>query len=371
MRETGSYQFFGSTKHFIPHPLPPQEPLRLTIEMLNLLQQASHALGRLNEMSARLPNREPFIKAYILKEAMLTSEIEGIHTTVLDVYTELLEAVTASKNTRLVLNYSASVDAALDLMQKQGYPLTIRVLLTAHSILLSGGKQDHALPGEFRKQAVKVGNLIPPPASEVPRLMSDLERYINTSEDLPALLQAGLAHVQFETIHPFADGNGRVGRLLIILMLIDKGLLHAPLLYPSTYFKKHHYEYYMRLDKVRTEGDFEGWILYYLKAIHESAIDAYNRAKDIEALYLRAHELVATDPLFARSLASALLVLDAFFSSPISTISSISQAVGKAYNTVHSAIQGLVAHHILTEHSTPLQKTYHFTAYLELLQRDY
>jgi len=147
-----------------------------------------------------------------------------------------------------------------------------------------GGDGEKANPGSYRKQSVRVGNLVPPPAPEVSKLISDLEKYMNEPSELPPLIRAGLVHVQFETIHPFLDGNGHIGRLLIVMMLIDSGLLTLPVLYPSYYFKKHHLEYYQRLDEVRSNGDFEGWISYYLKAIRDSAIDSHKRAKEIEAL---------------------------------------------------------------------------------------
>jgi Fic family protein len=149
---------------------------------------------------------------------------------------------------------------------------------------MSGGGGEAASPGMYRKQAVRVGNLVPPPAPLIAELIADLEIYINTDTQTPPLIRAGLVHVHFEMIHPFLDGNGRVGRLLILLMLLDAGVITAPIVYPSFYFKKHHQEYYQRLDAVRTQGDFEGWITYYLKAVKESAQDACARAKQIQTL---------------------------------------------------------------------------------------
>ncbi|MBL8677447.1 MAG: Fic family protein, partial [Alphaproteobacteria bacterium] len=276
MRETGIYQTLGELRYFIPHSLPPfHPPLELSPELMSLYGEASFRLGQLNEMSQRLPDSSRFVKAYVIKEALLSSAIEGIHTTLIDVFTRPIGESKSNKSTQLVVNYTRSLDSSLKMIREEGLPISSRVILKAHEILMTAGEGDKFSPGAYRKQSVRVGQFIPPPAIEVPRLMSELEKYINTSSDLPSLIKAGLAHAQFETIHPFLDGNGRIGRLLIVLMLIESGLLDAPILYPSYYFKKRHAEYYQRLDNIRLQGDFEGWLAYYLRGIKESALDAY------------------------------------------------------------------------------------------------
>jgi Fic family protein len=225
-------------QYFTPHPLPPKDPeLYLNGEMIQLYGEANFALGQLNEMAERLPNPERFIKAYIIKEALLSSAIEGIHTSLIDVFTQPLNEAKPNKETQLVLNYTKSLSCALQMIQEKGLPISSRVLLAAHEALMSAGEGERASPGQYRKQAVRVGSHIPPLAPKVPELMGDLEKYINGPADLPPLIKAGLVHVQFETIHPFLDGNGRIGRLLIVLMLIERGLLSIPILYPSYYFK--------------------------------------------------------------------------------------------------------------------------------------
>lgn len=371
MRETGIYQALGDLKHFIPHSLPPSSPpLDLNTEIMSLYGEANFSLGQLNEMSNRLPNPTRFIRAYVIKEAILSSAIEGIHTTLLDIFTQPLSNSKPSKETQLVLNYTKSLEVALKMIKNDGLPLVSRVILAAHKTLLrdSGG----ADPGRYRKQSVKVGNLVPPPPPKVIELIANLENYINTDTSLPPLIKAGLAHVHFETIHPFLDGNGRIGRLLIVLMLIENGLLDAPILYPSYYFKKNHFEYYQKLDAVRTKGDFEGWITYYLKAIRDSGFDAHRRAKEIEILEKELVTMFQTDPKFSKIRKTALATIEVLFQVPIVSIKEISNNIGKAYNTAHNIIMLFADLGLVQEYTEQKRyKLYRFKPYLDLLEKDY
>lgn len=373
MREVGIYQKLGDLNYFIPHDLPPSNPpFALNSEIMSLYGEASFALGQLNEMSLRLPDPERFIKAYVIKEALLSSAIEGIHTTLIDVFTYPLGGTKPNKDTQLVVNYTKALDTALMMLKEERLPLVSRVLLRVHEALMTAGEGDKATPGQFRKQSVRVGDLIPPPAPEIPRLMSGLEKYMNDPSDMPPLLRAGLAHVQFEAIHPFLDGNGRIGRLLIVLMLIDSGLLHLPILYPSYYFKKHHFEYYQKLDRVRTHGDFEGWISYYLKAIRDSALNAHTRAKEIEALEGNVKDMVKKDQRFTKMRETAVLALDCLFTRPITSISEMSQATGKAYNTIGNILKEFIKLGLVSEPTNLRRnKLYRFEAYLTLLEKEY
>lgn len=373
MRKTGTYQILGDLSYFTPNQLPPVNPgLELSAEIMSLYGKASFALGQLNEMSLRLPDPKRFIKAYVIKEAMLSSAIEGIHTTIIDIFTHPLGDSKPSKDTQLVLNYTKALDTALSTLKDDGLPLVNRVILRAHEALMSSGEGDKATPGHFRKQSVKVGDLIPPPATEIPKLMADLEKYINEPSELPALIRAGLVHIQFETIHPFLDGNGRIGRLLIILMLIDNGLLNLPILYPSYYFKKHHLEYYQKLDRVRTHGDFEGWISYYLKAITDSALDAHTRAKEIENLETKLKNMVSNDQSFTKIRETATLAIDYLFTQPVTTIAEMSQKIGKAYNTIQNILQEFIKLDLISENIIHKRnKLYRFEAYLALLEKEY
>lgn len=372
MRKTGTYQSLGQLQSFIPDPLPPRDPpLDLNIEISTLCGEASFSLGQLNEMSQRLPDPKRFVKAYVLKEALLSSAIEGIHTTLLDVFTQPLSESKPNKETQLVLNYNKALDTAIKMITKEGLPIVSRVILAAHRALMSVGEGDRADPGNYRKQSVRVGNLIPAPAPEVPLLIADLEKYINEDKHLPPLIKAGLAHVQFETIHPFLDGNGRIGRLLIVLMLIESGLLTMPTFYPSYYFKKHQLEYYQKLDRVRTHGDFEGWITFYLKAIRDSSQDAYLRAKDIEKLEQKLKNIIQAEPSFIRMREVSLQALNILFRTPIISTKLLSMELGKTYNTAHSILSHFEKLNIIQLSTQQKRsKLYRFQMYLDLLEKE-
>lgn len=372
-RQTGIYERLGETNYFIPDSLPPKNPVfEMDDELTSLYGMAMHRLGQLNEMAQRVPDKNLFIKAYVIKEALLSSAIEGIHTTLIDVFRQLLGESKPNKETQLVLNYTHALERALSMMQKEGVPIASRLILAAHETLMHLGHGDTASPGHYRKQSVRVGNLIPPMAPKIPDLMASLESFINIDDSLPPLIKAGLAHVQFETIHPFLDGNGRIGRLLIVLMLIDSGFLSAPIVYPSYYFKKYHREYYEKLDSVRTHGDFEGWIKYYLKGIEASSFDAYQRAKDIELLEKSIRDSLEKDDLsdlMKNSLHEAVVI---FFQSPVISIKELSMKLNKSYNTAHSIIEYFVAKSLLLEITQQQRnKLYAFGPYLALLEKEY
>lgn len=371
MRKTGYYETLGKIDHFIPDPLPPQNPaLNLDEEIMGLYGDAMLQLGKLNEMTSKLPEKKHFIKAYVIKEALLSSAIEGIHTTLLEVYTQPLIGSKPNKDTQLVMNYTKALDRALFMIKKEKLPITSRVILRAHEELMRLGEGDKSDPGHYRKQSVKVGNLIPASALQVQKLMSDLERYINTDES-PALIKAGLAHVQFETIHPFLDGNGRIGRLLIVLILIENNILAEPILYPSYYFKKHNLEYYKSLDRVRTDGDFEGWIKFYLTAIRDSCIDAYQRAKDIETLRKNITQIILQDSKNNKMHDNLLKALTVFFNFPVISIKELSLQLDISYNTANSIIiKSLELGFIVEDTKKKRGKLFKFKKYLDILERD-
>jgi len=371
MRKTGRYETLGSIKYFIPDSLPPQNPpLELNQATMVLFGEAMHHLGKLNEMSHHIPDTRRFIKAYVVKEALLSSAIEGVHTTMLDVFTQPLLDVRPSKSTQLVMNYTQALNLSIAMIKKEGIPILNRVILAAHKTLMEKGEGEKSDPGNYRKQSVKVGNLIPPPPNHIPDLMAQLEQFINVDDTLPPLIKAGLTHVQFETIHPFLDGNGRIGRLLIVLMLISSDLLSEPLLYPSYYFKKHHLKYYHLLDAVRTEGAYEEWISFYLKAIKETSIDAFNRAKDIQLLE---HDLAERiKEKYQKTVSSRLQALSVIFSFPVINISEMAQQLDVAFNTANQIISDFVKEDILVEETRQKRgKLYKFKPYLDILEREY
>jgi Fic family protein len=373
-RKTGHYEQLGQQKYFIPNSLPPKAPVfNFSNELIELYGSTMQAIGQLNEMARRLPNTQRFIKAYCIKEALISSAIEGIHTTLIEVFTqEISDTLKANKETQLVLNYNKALDVALDITRNQGFPIVSRVILESHLALMTGGDGEKASPGQYRKQPVKVGNLIPPPATKIEALISDLEKFINNDNSLPPLIKAGLAHVQFETIHPFLDGNGRIGRLLIVLMLLNGEILSDPILYPSFYFKKRHAEYYKRLDAVRTEGDFEGWIYFYLEAIKEGALDAHKRAREIEKLEQKLRVKISKDKNFSKNKDSANQVLTILFQLPVISVRELEGKLGKSYNSANSLINRFLDAKILVEAGDKRRnKLFCFEEYLSLLDKEY
>lgn len=372
-RITGYYEKIGTIDYFIPHALPPQNPLfKMDDEMTKSYGAAMLKLGQLNEIAANIPDKKRFIKAYVIKEALLSSAIEGIHTTLLDVFTQPLSDSKPNKDTQLVVNYTHALDKAISMVKDEGMPIVSRVILSAHEALMRLGESDAADPGNYRKQSVRVGNLVPPQATKIAGLIADLEKFINEDNQLPPLIKAGLAHVQFETIHPFLDGNGRIGRLLIVLMLMDSNLLSTPILYPSYYFKKYHAQYYAQLDRVRTHGDFEGWIKYYLMAIEQSSEDAYKRIKDIEQLEQEIKKLIHTDQIFSRIHDVSVQALNILFQFPVINATQLSMHIKKSYNTANTIIQRFMQAGILViNKSQQRNKLYRFDHYLKLLEKEY
>ena len=373
MRKAGTYEKIGDFDFFCPYPLPPKNPpLTLSPATMELHGKAMYALGALDARAKHLPAEQRFIKAYIIKEALLSSSIEGIHTTLVNVFTQPLLETRPDKNTQLVINYTKALEASLSLIQTEGLPLANRVILAAHKALMSYGEGDKYNPGNFRKQSVRVGNLVPAPAPQVPQLMKELEQFINEPAPISPLIASGLVHVQFETIHPFLDGNGRIGRLLIVLMLIQSQLLHTPILYPSYFFKKYQNEYYFRLDQVRLKGDFEGWITFYLSIIEQSSIDALKRAQDIEALREKVINTIKEMSLSASQKELRLKTLSILFQLPVINAKELSEQLGVAYNTARSIIDSFIASTILVNVDHKKRGSlYTFQKYIEILEKEY
>lgn len=371
-RKSGKYEFLGNLEFFIPDSLPPREPsFRMDQEMIALYGEAMHELGRVNELTNRVPDISRFVRAYVYKEAMLSSSIEGVHTTLLDVFTQPVVDAKINKNTQLVINYTEALYSALSMLRDENLPLIIRVILRAHKELMSGGDGDKSNPGNYRKQTVRVGNLVPPPAPKIAELMSQLEKYINVEDDIPPLIRAGLVHVQFETIHPFLDGNGRIGRLLIVLMLINSGVLLEPIIYPSYFFKKRHFDYYKMLDEVRVSGGFEAWIKYYLTIIRDSSIDACKRAEKIEDLEKNIQEIIKSTKKTDKSIKSMLDALQVFFRFPVVKIKTLSEELDVSYNTAKRVIEEFVNLGFLEqEEERKRSRLFKFKLYIEILEKE-
>lgn len=334
---------------FVPAPLPPTPP----IDMLPLLlghERALVALGRLDGLSAFLPDPHLFIYSYVRKEAVLSSQIEGTQSSLSDLlrYESAEAPGVPDADIVDVSNYVAAMEHGLDQLEG-GLPVCNRLLLEVHVRLLSTGRGSGKLPGEFRRSQNWIGgtrpgnaHFVPPPATFVPDCIGDLEAFLNvepSSASLPTLIRAGLAHAQFETIHPFLDGNGRVGRLLITLFLCAEKLLTDPLLYLSLYFKEHRSDYYALLDGVRHEGDWEAWLAFFLDGVRYTAETAERGARQQLALFEADQVRIRAQ---GRAAGSALRVHGVLRQRPVASLPQVAAETGLSYTAVASAMRLLV-----------------------------
>lgn len=349
--ETGQYapsQVGGEVVNaFVPSPLPPHPSLDFGGPLLRTLEAANLALGRLDGVSTLLPDTGLFLYSYIRKEAIYSSQIEGTQSSLSDLLLfEMDEAPGVPvSDAKEVSQYVAAMTHGLARMQ-EGFPLSNRLLREIHKILLCHGRGSSKDPGEFRRSQNWIGGtrpgnakFVPPPHNEVQRLMSELELFLHESTDLPVLVKAGLAHVQLETIHPFLDGNGRVGRLLITFLLCHAGVLKEPLLYLSLYLKKHREEYYEHLDRVRKSGDWEGWLVFYLEGVRETADNAAATAQRLTTLFREDRDRL--QPL-GRKAGSLLRVHDVMTKRPLVSIKEAVEQTGLTFPPVSSAMDVLV-----------------------------
>lgn len=333
---------------FVPDPLPPDPPLELDGQFLQTLEAASLALGGLNATSALIPDKALFIYAYVRKEAVLSSQIEGSRSSLADLLlSEVAEApgVPVDDITE-VSNYVAALEHGLENM-RNGFPLSSRLLREMHGILLSSGRGSHLRPGEFRTSQNWIGgrrpgetDFVPPPHHMVTGCMGDLENFIHAKDDgMPILLRAGIAHLQFETIHPFLDGNGRVGRLLIALLLCQAGVLQDPVLYLSLYFKRHRSVYYQMLDRVRHTGDWERWLVFFLDGVRETANEAVATTLRLSHLFETDRNLIRQS---GRRAISALQVHQALMAHPILSLSDAGQQAELSFRAVSGTMRILI-----------------------------
>jgi Fic family protein len=322
---------------FLPRPLPPEPPLQLDGPLPVLQEQALLALGRLDALSTLLPDTHLFLYSYVRKEAVLSSQIEGTQSSLADLLLFELEQAPGVPLDDVVevSNYVAALTHGLDRL-RSGFPLSTRLLREIHGVLLAKGRGADKDPGEFRRSQNWIGgprpglaHFVPPPPGAVADAMSDLERFLHDrAVPLQELTRAGLAHVQFETVHPFLDGNGRVGRLLITLLLCHSGILREPLLYLSLYFKQHRDEYYQLLDLVRTDGDWEAWLRFFLDGVRQTADGAVTTARRLVALFGEDRTRVQAK---GRLAGSALRVHEALQARPVTTLSEISAKTGLSF----------------------------------------
>jgi Fic family protein len=334
-----------AVRAFVPHPLPPSPPLDLSGARQLKLEKAQLACGRLDGVSELLPDRNLFLYAYVRREAVLSSQIEGTQSSLSDLLLFELDQAPGVPFDDVVevSNYVAALDHGLARL-RDALPISGRLLREIHGILLSRGRGADKLPGEFRTSQNWIGgtrpgnaHFVPPPPGEVPDCISSLEKFIHSQEPMPALLKAALAHVQFETIHPFLDGNGRVGRLLIVLMLQEERVLQQPLLYLSLYLKQHRDEYYRLLDSVRRDGDWEAWLDFFLEGVTQTAGAAVETAQRLLKIFAEDEKLVA---LGGRG-AGALRTYRALRERPVATIQDLAKRAGLSFPTASKAVVAL------------------------------
>ena len=335
-------------KAFIPTPLPPDPPIAWDEELQNLLSKADMALGRLDGIATILPNPDLFVAMYVRKEAVLSSQIEGTRATLLDIF-DYETTGEIAKDVDEVVNYVRAMNRGLERLRT--LPLSLRLIREIHEELLKGVRGEHRTPGEFRTSQNWIGPpgstinnalFIPPPPHEMSAAMGDLERFIHKGDNLPALIKNALIHAQFETIHPFLDGNGRVGRLLIAFILTHDDILKRPLLYLSYHFRRNRQEYYDRLNNIRNKGDWEGWLKFFLTGVYEVSKQAAETAQKIIALQERDRARVFHSP-------NGLKLVDHLFLNPLVTIHEIRRLTGISHATASRLTKQLIELGILDE----------------------
>lgn len=359
---------------FIPRPLPPVPSVRIDDRMLKYLSRADRALGRLDGSVSNLPNPDLFVFMYIRKEAVYSSQIEGTQaslTDVLELEAKVLEKDKAGDASDVV-NYVKAMDYGLKRLET--LPLSLRLIREIHKILLKGVRGGKMDPGEFRKSQNWVGpqgcslmeaTYVPPPVHEMKLALSDFETFLHLDSPLPPLIKIGLAHGQFETIHPFIDGNGRIGRLLITFLLCREDILSQPLLYLSHHFKKQRSQYYEKLQAIRDDGEWEGWILFFLQGIYEVSRDAAETARRILSMREKHREEIIKN--FGSRSGNAVKLLEHLYWSPIISIAFVRKLTGLAYGNANNLVGRFEKMGLLTEITGQKRnRKYSYKPYLEL-----
>jgi Fic family protein len=332
---------------YVPPPLPPNPPLRLDEKHFDLMERANRALGRLDGVIALLPDTSLFLYFYVRKEALLSSQIEGTQSSFSDLllYENKETPNVPIEDVQEVSSYVAAMNHGLKRL-RGGFPLSSRLIKEVHHVLLAKGRGKDKSPGEYRRSQVWIGgtrpgvaNFVPPPHEKLPDLIGDFEKFLNDQPTrMPLLIKSALAHVQFETIHPFLDGNGRVGRLLITLLLCTEGALSEPILYLSLYFKTHRDEYYDQLQRVRTEGAWEAWLEFFLTGVLETAGQATESAKSTLKLFDKDRAKIEK---LGRPAGSALRVHQLLQRSPIVSVPLAAKKLDVTEPTVRSSLERL------------------------------
>jgi Fic family protein len=363
-------------KAFIPNPLPPDPPLVYDEELQALLSQADRAVARLDGITMVLPNPDLFIGMYVKKEALLSSQIEGTQAS-LEGVLEFEADLTPRGDIEGVLevvNYIKAMNHGIQKLKE--FPMSLRLIREVHKLLIEGTRGTHRSPGEFRRSQNWIGPpgatlndaaFIPPPPSLVTQSMGDLENFLYEKDTTPPLVKMALIHAQFETIHPFLDGNGRIGRLLIAFYLVWKEILSKPLLYLSYYLKKYRSDYYSLLEKIRTEGAWEEWIKFFLKGIYVTSAEAAATAREIIGLKEKLHE-----ELYSRSIASIYGVkfVDLLFAKPVINVGDVIQGLKVSKETGSELVRKFEAAGILAEITGKKRyRRYAFREYVAIVAR--
>ena len=360
---------------FMPKPLPPDPPLQWDTGLLKLLSEATTALGRLDGLAGSLPNPDLFVASYVRREAVLSSQIEGTQSSLDDVLAHEMEARVTGLHADIAetVNHVRAMRLGLGLLDE--LPLSGRLIRRVHEELMTGVRGQERSPGEFRTTQNWVGpkgctlqtaEFVPPSPDDLPTSIRDLEVYLNNSDE-PPLVVAGLAHAQFETIHPFLDGNGRVGRLLITLLLVERRVLARPLLYLSLFLKQNRLEYYDRLNAIRTKGDWEGWLRFFLTGVATTASDAVRVAGELSAL-TEEHRRISTSQNLGKY---GWPLLDLLVEQPIVTIKHVCAQLGATPSTAGRLLDRLVALGIVDELTGQRRnRVYRYSPFLDILVDD-
>ena len=360
---------------FRPNPLPPEPPIEMSNEMIAKLVDANRKLATLDGLSSRIPNMDLFVSMYVRKEALLSSQIEGTQCTLDDILNPFAEENT-NLNVSDVVNHIRAEEFAIDRLQT--LPLCNRLIKETHAVLMEGVRGQEKNPGEFRYSQNWIGGqgstlrnarYIPPNPEDMINAMSDLEKYMNGEDSLDPLIQAALIHYQFETTHPFLDGNGRVGRLLITLFLMEKKILSTPSLYISYFLKMNRIEYYDRMTQVRKTGDYEQWVLFFLQALSDSAEDAIQTIDRLTEIHNRNAQKF--ENMTKRQQANAMNFLIYLEKNPIIDIQKTAAALNLSYNTVAKSVALFVDNGILQQtEKSGRSKIYSYIEYLAVLRKD-
>lgn len=358
----------ASYKAYRPNPLPPFPKIEMDTEMVTLLSKAHNYLGKLDMMSELIPDMNMFLSAYVRKEALLSSQIEGTQATLEDVLNPNVD-IAVNLEVTDVINYVNALNFAIEKMKE--LPICNRLLCETHRVLMQGVRGQEKNPGEFRHSQnwigasnsnLKTARFIPPTVEDMQTAMSDLEKFIN-DYDMDILLKTALIHYQFETIHPFLDGNGRIGRMLITLILLANGILHRPVLYLSLYLKTNRIEYYDRLSEVRTKGNYEQWIKFFLHGIIETCEDGIKTIESINSL------IKMDEKKLVKKTETISKVFDYIKEHPIITIGGAATALNLSFNGVSNAVKKMVEVNILKEMTTKARdRVFEYTSYIDILK---